>query len=99
MKLLAVDRLLEGAELNEMKKHLKDEAHMAWDLHKAGILRELYFKESQPPGAVFIMECDSIDQARHILSELPLVKANLVAYDLYPLSYFKPFEFLKRDVE
>ena len=39
-----------------------------------------------------ILECESLEQAQKILSELPLVQKSLVSFDLIPLTPYPGFE-------
>jgi predicted aconitase with swiveling domain len=43
------------------------------------------------PGAVVILECRDIDDAKTIMAELPLVKEKFIEFDFIPLSPFTPF--------
>ncbi len=91
MKILAMDRFLEGTTLEKVQPHLKDEMKVSWKHYKEGYIREWYFRQDNP-GAVLIMECESLDEARKLTDEFPLVKAGLIAFDLIPLGPFEPLE-------
>jgi hypothetical protein len=91
MKILAIDKTLPGVTFEQIRPHLKEEAKHAWDMYKSGVYRELYMRGDRP-GAVIIMECDSIEDARKDLAELPLVKHKLIEFDVIPLQHFSPFE-------
>lgn len=93
MKILAIDKLLPGANLDKIKPHLKEEAKMAWENYVSGIIREIYFRQDKP-GAVLIMECKDVEEAKKLLSELPLVKERLIEFEFIPLGAFTPFETL-----
>lgn len=91
MKILAMDKIMPGVTEEDISPHLKEEAAKAWELHTAGIFRELYFRTDQP-GVVLIMECADVEEARQILSALPLVRAGLIDFHLIvPLGPFMPF--------
>jgi muconolactone delta-isomerase len=94
MKILAVDKILPGATEEKIKSHLKEEAAKGWELYNAGIFREMYFKTGDTPGAVLILETASVEEARQILNELPLVKEGLVDFEIIPLGPFIPFGML-----
>ncbi|NVO12313.1 MAG: superoxide dismutase [Bacteroidales bacterium] len=91
MKIFAIDKLLQGASLEKIQPFLKDEARHAWKLHKEGYLRELNFRTDRP-GVIVVMEVDSIEQAREIMSELPLVREKLIDFEYIPVGAFLPFE-------
>lgn len=101
MKFLAVDKILaEGLPTDgppsdevtaEMRTHLKAEMRAAWELYASGVVREMYSRADRP-GAVFIIECDSVYDARNALDSLPLVKQGLVDYEIIPLGPFAPLK-------
>jgi hypothetical protein len=90
MKILAMDKFLPGITLDQVKPHLQDEAKHAWRLYEQGIFRELYFRGDRP-GAVIVMECSNVDEAKKIMADLPLVKEKLIEFDYIPLQPFAPF--------
>lgn len=89
MKILALDKMMAGATPEKIYPHLKEEAAKAWELHTQGTIREMYFRQDRP-GAVLVMECASVEEARQIIDTLPLVKAGLVDFDIIPLGAFVP---------
>ena len=89
MKILAIDKILPGATEENIKSHLNQEAVKAWELYKTGVFREMYFRTDRG-GAVLIMECADLEEAKKELGDLPLVKAGLVDFDLIPLGPFVP---------
>jgi hypothetical protein len=90
MKVLAIDKLLPGISIERIQPFLKSEAEHAWKNYEAGIFRELYMRGDRP-GAVVILECRDIDDAKTIMAELPLVKEKFIEFDFIPLSPFTPF--------
>jgi len=50
-------------------------------------------------GIVFMLECDSVDEAREILDELPFVREELIDFEFIPLGPFSYFELLFRGLE
>jgi len=90
MKILAMDELLPGVGMEDIKPHLRDEARHAWRLYEQGVFRELYFRGDRP-GAVVILECLDVNEARKIMDELPLVKNKLIEFKFIPLGHFAPF--------
>ncbi len=90
MKILAMDKLLPGVNLEKVSPHLQEEAKHAWQLYERGIFRELYFRGDRP-GAVIVLECKDVEEAKKVLAELPLVKEHLIEFDYIPLQHFAPF--------
>ena len=90
MKIIALERELPGASPESFQAYAREEARTAWELHQAGLIRELYFRADQST-AVLVLECVSIDEAGKILAGLPLVRAGLIAFDLIPLKAYPGF--------
>jgi len=94
MKILAYDRLNEGVTFDDLAPHLKEEAKMAWGLYEKGVLREFYLRADNTPGAVIMLECSGVEEAKEITKEFPLVKNNLIHFEYVPLQHFMPFSLL-----
>ena len=90
MKILALEHELPGAVSEAFQRHAQAEARRAWELHQAGLIRELYFRADQST-AVLVLECASTDEAASILAELPYVREGLIAFDLIPLKAYPGF--------
>jgi len=86
---LAMDRILPGATESALKGLLPQEARAVLNLYLLGSIRQWYFRQDRP-GAVFIVEASSQDNARQLLNDLPMVKAGLVAFDLIPIGPYIP---------
>jgi hypothetical protein len=91
MKILAIDKLKPGVTFAQIAPLLKDEAAHAWKLYLSGVYRELYLRTDRP-GAVIIGEYASVDEARAVFAELPLVREGLIEFDFIPLGPFTPFQ-------
>jgi muconolactone delta-isomerase len=92
MKLLALEKELPGATPEAFQPLLKSEAWRIWELQQSGTLRETYFRADQH-SAVLVLECGNIEEARQLLSTLPLVNAGLIAFEIIPLA---PYDGLSR---
>lgn len=91
MKILALERELPDVPSEDFQRYAKDEARKVWKLHKAGLIRELYFRTDQQT-AVLILECTSTADAKKSLSKLPYVREGLIVFDLIPLKAYSGFE-------
>jgi hypothetical protein len=69
---------------------LQAEARRAWELHQAGVIRELYFRADRSE-AVLVLECADVGEARSILETLPLVREQLIGFELIPLTAYPGF--------
>jgi muconolactone delta-isomerase len=91
MKLLALERDPDGAlRTAASSEMLRAEAATAWELHQSGFLRELYFRADHHR-AVLVLECESLDEARRRLEELPLVREGVVDFEVIPLVAYPGF--------
>lgn len=90
MKFLALEKETPGATNDQFKPHLRAEALRAWELHQAGLIRELYFRTDEHT-AVLVLECADLDEARRTLDSLPLVQAGLIHFEIMPLVPYSGF--------
>jgi hypothetical protein len=91
MKILAIEHELPGAVTDDFQRFAHEEARKAWDLHQAGLIRELYFRSDRNE-AVLALECTSIEEAERTLHELPFVREGLIEFELIPLKAYPGFE-------
>lgn len=91
MKILALERDVPGVDAASFTSELlRAEAKRAWELHQAGLIRELYFR-ADATMAVLVLECANVAEAEAMLASLPLVAAGLIAFDLVPLTAYPGF--------
>ena len=96
MKILALEREIQGMPATAFRSLLQAEAAKAWELYMQGVIRELYFNAEQHT-AILVLECDHLQAARLILDQLPLVQARLIDFELVPLAPYDGFERLFGD--
>jgi muconolactone delta-isomerase len=97
MKILAFEHELPGASSGAFQQYAQEEARKAWDLHQAGLIRELYFRADEP-SAVLVLECESLEEASDLLVELPFVRQGLITFELIPLKAYPGFGRLFGDI-
>jgi hypothetical protein len=90
MKILAIEHEHPNLTREDFQPHLAAEAARAWELHQAGLIRELYFCPERS-AAVLVLECRDLDHARDVLASLPLVQAGLIDFELLALSAYPGF--------
>nr|WP_321357833.1 hypothetical protein [uncultured Draconibacterium sp.] len=90
MKLLAIEKEVEGANWSNADDLLKNEAHHVFELYLSDILREIYFTENK--NAVLILEAKDKPSAKKILDSFPLVKSGKIKFDLMELRPYNGFE-------
>ena len=91
MKILAIEHDPPDVRDDQFTtKLLHAEARRAWELQQAGIIRELYFRADRSE-AILMLECADEAEARSILATLPLVRAQLIGFELIPLIAYPGF--------
>jgi hypothetical protein len=95
MKIIALEKEIAGKTSEDFEPFLTEEAHHLWQLYNSDVIREVYFRTDDHT-AVIIMECDSLLQAKEIVAEFPLVKNELIEFELIPLKPYDGFERLFR---
>lgn len=91
MKILALEKEFAGKTTEDFQKYSEAEAMHVWNLYKSEKIREIYFRGDQK-SAVIILECKDIEEAKEVLSTLPLVKNKLIDFDIIPLIPYPGFE-------
>ena len=80
MKILAFEHELPGTTASQFQRLTKPEARKVWDLHQAGLIREMYFRADRDE-AMLVLECASVKAALESLAQLPFVEAGLIEFE------------------
>jgi DNA topoisomerase VI subunit B len=89
MKILALAR---EKNKGDYAPFLVDETLKVWDLYLKEFIREIYFTEER--NAVLLLECKDKAEAQHLLNQLPLVKQNLIIFEVYELHPYTGYSIL-----
>lgn len=73
--------------------HMENEVRHTWEAYKSGVVRDIYFRQDRPGVAIFL-ECASVEEAKAVLAELPLVVAGLIEFEVIPLGAFTNWQML-----
>jgi len=84
MKILALEKEIEGTTWENTEKLLEQEAQHVFQLYLSDYLREIYFTEDK--NAVLILETADRETAEKLLNDLPMVKSNKIRFEIYELS-------------
>jgi muconolactone delta-isomerase len=91
MKILVLEKDVPGASDDKFTEELlREEAMCAWQLHQSGAIRELYFRADRH-ASILILECVTVEEAKEVLSTLPLVRQKLIDFDIIPLVAYSGF--------
>jgi hypothetical protein len=90
---MAILRVPDTADVRAaLTRHVREELNALWQLYCDGVVREMYSPGG--PGAVLILECESLHAATELLLALPLVASRTVTVELIELRPFRAFEML-----
>jgi hypothetical protein len=88
MKVMAIASPKPGVTLEQIKPHMAAEVPATLKLYLDGKVEQFWFREKLGP--IFLMNVESVDDARATLNTLPLVAANLFAYEVTPVGPLAP---------
>jgi hypothetical protein len=92
MKVFAIASLPAGVAIADIQKRLPDEAPATLKLYLDGKIEQFWLREKAGP--IFLMNVESVDQAKEILNSLPLVAEKLMQYELAPVTTLTPLGLL-----
>jgi predicted P-loop ATPase/GTPase len=90
MKILAIEKEVEGIEWNNSEKLLEQEAQHVFWLYLSDCLREIYFTENK--NAVLILETKNRKEAETLLGDFPLVKSGKIRFEIMELKPYTGYE-------
>ena len=92
MKVFAIASIPPTVALADVQKHLPDEVPATLKLYLEGKIEQFWFREKAGP--IFLMNVESVEQAKAILDALPLVAEDLMRYELLPVTTLTPLGLL-----
>ena len=96
VKVLAMGHLTGGMTPEQRRGIMPAEVSDTVRLYLAGKIDQWYTRQDQP-GVVFLLNVPSVEEARALLSKLPLDKSHLMEFDLIPLGPLNPLRILLND--
>lgn len=90
MKILAIEKEIEGVNWDGIEDMLAQEAQHVFQLYLSDSLREIYFTEDR--NAVLILEISDKETANELLNALPLVKHKKIKFDIMELRPYTGYE-------
>jgi hypothetical protein len=91
MTVLAIAHALPGATAEAFQRVRPEEIRGVWNIYRRGQIGQIYYCTDREV-AVLFLNCDTIDDARAILAELPMVREGLIDFDYYPIGPFTPWD-------
>ncbi len=90
MKILALEKEIDGATWDNTALLLEQEARHVFQLYLSDSLREIYFTEDKK--AVLILETENKKIAQELLNSLPLVKSGKIRFEIMELRPYTGYE-------
>jgi hypothetical protein len=95
-KVLAVGHLVGTPTGDAMRQTMPTEVRDTVNLYLAGKVDQ-WFARKDMNGVVFLLNASSVDEAREILSKLPLVESKRMEFELIPLGPLSPLRYLLQE--
>lgn len=92
MKVFAMYSVKSAFTPEQRKEHMPQEVPATLKLYLEGKIEQFWFRENAGP--IFLMNVESVEQARAALEQLPLVAAKLASFELIPVSPLMPLGLL-----
>ena len=90
MKILAIEKDIEGTTWDNSDDLLKSEARHVFELYLGDTVREIYFTENK--NAVLVLETKDKLTAKKLLDAFPLVVSGKIKFDLMELRPYTGYE-------
>jgi hypothetical protein len=88
MKIFAIASAQPSLTPEQLQKHMPAEVPATLKHYLDGSVEQFWFREGAGP--IFLMNADSVEQARATLATLPLVAAGHMTYELMPVGPLRP---------
>ena len=92
MKVFAIATSKPTFTPDKMQEYLRAEVRATVQHYLDGTIEQFWFREKLGP--IFLMNVESVEQAKKSLAELPLVANELMTYDVFPVSTLSPLRLL-----
>jgi hypothetical protein len=93
-KILAIDTVTPGADLQKVRAILPAEVKATVGLYLQGKIDQWYSREARN-GVVFVLNMTDSEAARAMLERLPLGQAHLMSFELIPTGPLNPLRRLR----
>jgi hypothetical protein len=88
-KILAIGTFAPGTDMQRVQHTLPAEARATAELYLQGKIDQWYSLGNRP-GVVFLLNVTDLGAAQAMLEALPLGRAHLMTFELYPIGPLKP---------
>ena len=92
MKVIAIGSLVQTITPEQLQQIMPKEVPATLKHYLDGKIEQFWFREKAGP--VFLMNVESLEQAKAELATLPLAAADLMTYELMPVTPLRPLGLL-----
>jgi hypothetical protein len=92
MKVFAIASVKTALTPEQLQRHMPHEVPATLKHYLDGNIEQFWFREKAGP--IFLMNAESVEQAKAELDTLPLVAAGLMTYELMPVTPLRPLRLL-----
>jgi muconolactone delta-isomerase len=92
MKVFAIASIPQPISPEQLQQIMPKEVTATLKHYLEGKVEQFWFREKAGP--IFLMDVESVEQAKAELATLPLVAAKLMTYELMPVTPLKPLGLL-----
>ena len=92
MKVFAIASIPQPISPEQLQQIMPKEVAATLKHYLEGKIEQFWFREKGGP--IFLMNVESVEQAKAELDTLPLVAANLMTYELMPVTPLRPLGLL-----
>jgi hypothetical protein len=92
MKVFAIYTVRPGTAPEQLKGHMPHEVPATLKHYLDGKIEQFWFREGAGP--IFLMNVESVDEAKATLEQLPLAAAKLATIEYIPVGPLKPLGLL-----
>ena len=89
---MAVPSVRTGVTPEQIKGHMREEVPATLKLYLEGKVEQFWFRGKAGP--IFLLNVESVEEAKAALDTLPLVEANVMSYELMPVGPLMPLGLL-----
>ncbi|WFU35287.1 hypothetical protein QA635_13100 [Bradyrhizobium brasilense] len=93
MKVFAIGSATKPITDEQRKEMMPKEVPDTLRLYLDGKIEQFWFRDDKP-GVVFLMNVDSVDQAKSTINALPLAAGGILAFEMIPVGPLKPLGLL-----
>ncbi|HXY52996.1 MAG TPA: hypothetical protein VEI01_26355 [Terriglobales bacterium] len=92
MKVFAIATSKPALTPDRLQQYMPAEVSATLQHYLDGTIEQFWFREKLGP--IFLMNVESVEQAKESLAELPLVANDLMTYEIFPVTTLSPLRLL-----